>query len=42
MGNTIDWQAIPVVAELVGFDDIERLVEGLLTIRDVLNAQAAD
>jgi hypothetical protein len=42
MGGEIDWQALPVVAELIGFDDIERLVDGLLTIRDELNAQAAD
>jgi len=42
MGGEIDWQALPVVAELIGFDDIERLVDGLLTIRDELHAQAAD
>jgi len=38
MGGDIDWQALPVIAELIGFDDIERLVDGLLTIRDALNA----
>ena len=42
MGGEIDWQALPVVAELIGFDDIERLVDGMLTIRDELNAQTAD
>jgi hypothetical protein len=42
MGGEIDWQALPVVSELIGFDDIERLVDGLLTIRDELNAQTAD
>lgn len=42
MGGEIDWHALPVVSELIGFDDIERLVDGLLTIRDELHAQAAD
>jgi hypothetical protein len=36
MGGSIDWQALPVVAELLGFDDIEQLINGLLTIRDTL------
>ena len=36
MGNQLDWQALPIVAELVGFDDLERLINGLLTIQETL------
>jgi hypothetical protein len=36
MGNQLDWQALPIVAELVGFDDLEQLINGLLTIQETL------
>lgn len=42
LGGRIDWQALPVVAELIGFDDIEQLLEGLLILQDVIDAQASD
>lgn len=34
MGGAIDWGALPVVADLMGIDDIEDLVTRLATIRD--------
>ncbi len=34
MGDRIDWSALPIIAELIGFDDVERLIEGLITIQD--------
>jgi hypothetical protein len=34
MGGVIDWQALPVVAEMQGVDDIETFVARLTTIRD--------
>lgn len=33
MGGTIDWAALPLVAELLGFDDLERLIVQLDAIR---------
>lgn len=36
MGNQLDWQALPIVAELVGFDDLEQLINGLLTLQETL------
>lgn len=42
LGGRIDWQALPVVAELVGFDDIEQFINGLLILQDVIDAQASD
>lgn len=40
MGNSINWAALPIVAELIGFEDIERLIQGLLVIQDPSDAQA--
>lgn len=34
MGGTIDWTALPVVAEMLGAEDIEPLVRRLAAIRD--------
>lgn len=34
MGGTLDWNALPVVADLFGIDDIEGLINRLATIRD--------
>lgn len=34
MGGQIDWAALPVVAELLGADDVETLVADLIVIRD--------
>lgn len=34
MGGAIDWHALPIVAELLGVDDIDLLVRGLVQIRD--------
>ena len=30
----IDWAALPVVAEMLGFSDIEKLIVQLVAIRD--------
>lgn len=30
----LDWAALPVVAEMIGFDDLELLITQLVTIRD--------
>jgi len=34
MMGGLNWQALPVVVELLGIDDIELLVEQLIIIRD--------
>lgn len=34
MGGAIDWTALPVVAEMLGVDDIEPFVARLVAIRD--------
>lgn len=34
MGGALDWAAIPMVAEMLGADDVERLVVELVAIRD--------
>lgn len=34
MGGEIDWNALPVVAEIFGIDDIESLVFQLVEIRE--------
>lgn len=33
MAGAIDWAALPVVAQLVGVDDLELLAAGLVLIR---------
>lgn len=33
MGGELDWSAVPVVAELLGVEDVELLVLGLVQIR---------
>jgi hypothetical protein len=35
----IDWVALPTVAEMYGFDDIEIFVAQLVALRDHLNAK---
>lgn len=30
----LDWAALPIVAEMLGIDDVEKLVVQLVTIRD--------
>jgi hypothetical protein len=34
MGGQIDWNALPVICELLGVSDIEKLVVQLIVIRD--------
>lgn len=34
MGGTIDWAGLPLVADLLGFDDLELLIVQLAAIRD--------
>lgn len=34
MGGALDWTALPVVAEMLGADDIEALVTQLAAIRE--------
>jgi hypothetical protein len=34
MNGEINWSALPVIAELLGFTDIERLINTLIAIRD--------
>lgn len=34
MGGNIDWSALPVVAEMLGIDDIETFVHRLAAIRE--------
>ena len=41
MGGAIEWQALDLIAELVGADDIERLGRGLAQLRDHLRDEAA-
>lgn len=34
MGCCLDWAALPVVADLLGYEDIEILIAQLVAIRD--------
>lgn len=34
MGGQIDWSALPIVAELIGFTDLETLLDQLCALRD--------
>jgi hypothetical protein len=34
MMGGIDWAALPIVCELLGVTDVERLIDQLITIRD--------
>lgn len=34
LGGQIDWQAIPIVFEMLGVDDAERFIRMLFVIRD--------
>jgi hypothetical protein len=34
MGGQIDWSALPIVAELIGFTDLETLLDQLCELRD--------
>lgn len=33
----LDWAALPVVAEMLGVRDVERLIDGLIAIREFQN-----
>jgi hypothetical protein len=35
----IDWSGLPVVAEMLGIDDIEQLVRDLVTVREFQKAK---
>ena len=35
----IDWQALPIVAEIIGSDDVEALVIALLQIKEYQDAK---
>lgn len=41
MGGTIDWAALPVVVDLLGEDDPETLIRGLIMVRDALSESHA-
>lgn len=34
MGGQIDWSALPIVAELIGFTDLETMLDQLCELRD--------
>jgi hypothetical protein len=34
MGGTMDWAALPVIAEILGVDDMESFIQRLVAIRD--------
>lgn len=34
MGGQIDWAGLPLVADLLGIDDLERLITQLAALRD--------
>lgn len=40
LGATIDWAGVPLVAEMLGIDDLEILVTQLQTIRDFQSERA--
>ena len=33
MGRALDWQALPVIVELLGVEDVEMLAQELIAIR---------
>lgn len=35
----LDWQALPIVVEMLGVTDVERLVRQLVTIREQRRAE---
>lgn len=41
MGGTLDWAGLPLVAELLGIDDLETLIVQLAAIRDFQLARRA-
>lgn len=41
MGGTIDWAGLPLVADLLGLDDLELLIVQLAAIRDFQIARRA-
>lgn len=41
MGGQIDWNALPLLAELVGVQDVEGLILDLVTIRSHMTTQEA-
>jgi hypothetical protein len=34
MGGCIDWTALPIVSEILGIEDVELLLDRLVTIRE--------
>jgi hypothetical protein len=41
MGGEIKWEALPIVVELLGVDDVQRLVTHMIAIRDHYDRVAA-
>jgi len=39
MGGSIDWAGLPLVAELLGLDDLELLIVHLTAIREFQSAR---
>lgn len=38
MGGTIDWQALPIIVDLLGVEDVAQLIDDLITLRTHLGA----
>lgn len=36
MGGTIDWNALPVIVEMLGISDVDLLIHQLIALRDHL------
>jgi len=41
MGGQIDWSALPVLCEVHGVDDVERLIRELIAIRAFMDMKRA-
>lgn len=39
MGGQIDWGALPILVGMFGVDDVEALVNDLVTVRDALRRE---
>jgi hypothetical protein len=38
MGGEIEWSAIPMIAEVLGVEDVEMLIRAVVTIRERMRA----
>lgn len=38
MGGEINWQALPILAELFGVEDVEAWLRGLVQVRDSMRS----